>query len=54
MRRNLSLVVRDYYGERVAPCMELQDYLMDHPEITFITYDHELEELEGVEGGLLP
>jgi hypothetical protein len=67
VRRNLGLVVRDYYGERVAPCRELQvmaesdsgtdgigvqEYLIHHPEITFITYDHEAEEDEEAEARL--
>ena len=42
VRRNPSLVERKYYGERVAPCLELQDYLMVHPEVTFVTYNYKL------------
>jgi len=41
VRKNLSLVVRDYYGEKVSPCRGLQEYLIDHPEVEFVTYDHE-------------
>ena len=41
VRKNLNLVVRDYYGERVSPCRGLQEYLIDHPEVEFVTYDHE-------------
>ena len=33
VRKNLSLVVRDYYGERVSPCRRLQEY---HPEVVFV------------------
>jgi len=44
VRRNLSLVVRDYYGERVTAARDLQEFIIDHPEITFITYDFETEE----------
>ena len=42
MRRNPSLVEREYYGERVAPCLELQDSLMVHPMVTFFTYKYKL------------
>ena len=37
VRKNLSLVVRDYYGERVSPCRGLQEYLIDHPEVEFVS-----------------
>jgi len=43
VRKNLSLVVKDYYGERVSPCRTLREYLIDHPEVEFVTYDHEQE-----------
>ena len=44
VRKNLSLVVKDYYGERVSPCRTLREYLIDHPEVEFVTYDHEEDE----------
>ena len=61
VRRNLSLKVTDYYGEVVGPCRcatkdtmtltlacrELEEFLLEHPEVHFVTYDHEeVEELE--------
>merc|ERR1711962_823258 len=43
VRKDLNLVVKDYYGERVSPCRTLREYLIDHPEVEFVTYDHEEE-----------
>lgn len=41
VRQNMDLVIRDYYGEQVTPGRKFNDIMLDHPEITFISYDHE-------------
>jgi len=41
VRQNLDLVIKDYYGEQVTPGRKFSEILLDHPEITFISYDHE-------------
>jgi len=41
VRQNLDLVIKDYYGEQVSPGRKFSEILLDHPEITFISYDHE-------------
>jgi len=41
VRKNLDLVVTDYYGERVGPGRHLTEFLLDNPEISFVSYDHE-------------
>ena len=39
----MDLVIKDYYGEQVTPGRKFSEILLDHPEITFISYDHELD-----------
>jgi len=43
VRQNMDLVIKDYYGEQVTPGRKFSEILLDHPEITFISYDHEFE-----------
>jgi len=43
IRQNMDLVIKDYYGEQVTPGRKFSEILLDHPEITFISYDHELD-----------
>jgi len=43
VRQNMDLVIKDYYGEKVTPSRKFSDILLDHPEISFISYDHELD-----------
>eukprot|EP00092_Neocalanus_flemingeri_P022884 GFUD01024811.1.p1 GENE.GFUD01024811.1~~GFUD01024811.1.p1 ORF type:complete len:513 (+),score=109.47 GFUD01024811.1:67-1605(+) len=44
VRQNMNLVIKDYYGEEVTPGRKFSEILLDHPEISFISYDHEYEE----------
>eukprot|EP00092_Neocalanus_flemingeri_P106435 GFUD01136569.1.p1 GENE.GFUD01136569.1~~GFUD01136569.1.p1 ORF type:complete len:503 (+),score=118.76 GFUD01136569.1:59-1567(+) len=44
VRQNMDLVIKDYYGEEVTPGRKFSEILLDHPEISFISYDHEYEE----------
>jgi len=43
VRQNMDLVIKDYYGEQVTPGRKFSEILLDHPEITFISYDHEFD-----------
>ena len=43
VRQNMDLVIKDYYGEQVTPGRKFSEILLDHPEISFISYDHEFE-----------
>jgi len=43
VRQNMDLVIKDYYGYQVTPGRKFSEILLDHPEITFISYDHEFD-----------
>jgi len=43
VRRNLRLVVKNYYGETVGPGDDLKDIIESNPDISFVSFDHEDE-----------
>ena len=39
----MDLVVKDYYGEVVTPGNKFVNVQFENPEISFISYDHEIK-----------